>query len=738
MQRDTPIFAIDLDEIEPPRRARASPGCARRPRRCRRRRRAARLRQRAHRVAAALAVLRRLRRAEPPGGGGPPHGLHARGRPAPSAHRSGDHRPRHRRRRPRALGRQAIWPPRSAGRALAGFVEPGESLEEAVAREVDEESGVAVSEVTYISSQPWPFPANLMLGFHARWSGGEPTTRDAELEAVRWFTREEIVTAHAAPDLAVDARSSASRRAGIDFWLPPREAIARQLVAAWAGAVSVLVDGRRAAGRRAAARRPLGARRPERAPRVPRGSSPRRGVRRSRRRPLVPRPARGGPPPAARGCGSCRPPRALGPARRRPRRRLRRRLGHSAPPARGGRCAGAGWRTCGSSTAAWPPGTGELETGEVTPAPGDIVLTGGGMPTLGRRRGGGPRDRRRAARRPGARALPRRDRAVRPRPRPHPRRAQRARDRQPRSGRHATCRRRSCKARYEALGVRDGVEVGAYCGSGISAVQDIVALQLAGYDAALYPGSWSAWSSDPDRPVATGDVRRYSPRPHVERRERGGEHLRPRRAASRSRGSSRTASAPRPSRRARPARRGRRSTRAARARRSPPSRRRTASPPRRTARGWSSRRTPATVSTSSGRSERRSTTSASTSCSDGEVLGDLQRAHGRVGVRDDREVGALARDLRTADRGREVLVERDLALLLVDREVLDDEHRVVVADRGLQQALRVARVGGATTFSPGTWANQPSKLCECCAVSWLPAPFGVRMTSGQPASPPNM
>ena len=61
------------------------------------------------------------------------------------------------------------------------------------------------------------------------------------------------------------------------------------------------------------------------------------------------------------------------------------------------------------------------------------------------------------------------------------------------------------KARYEALGVRDGVEVGAYCGSGISAVQDIVALQLAGYDAVLYPGSWSAWSSDPDRPVATGE-----------------------------------------------------------------------------------------------------------------------------------------------------------------------------------------------------------------------------------------
>ena len=129
------------------------------------------------------------------------------------------------------LGRQAVWPPRRWS-ALAGFVEPGESLEEAVAREVDEEAGVEVSEVSYISSQPWPFPANLMLGFHARWTGGEPTTRDAELEAVRWFTRDELVLAHGAPDLpwTPDQREPP---AGIDFWLPPREAIARQLIAAW-------------------------------------------------------------------------------------------------------------------------------------------------------------------------------------------------------------------------------------------------------------------------------------------------------------------------------------------------------------------------------------------------------------------------------------------------------------------------------------------------------------------------
>jgi NAD+ diphosphatase len=131
------------------------------------------------------------------------------------------------------LGRQAIWPPKRWS-CLAGFVEPGESLEEAVAREVDEEAGLRVSEVSYVSSQPWPFPANLMLGFHARWAGGEPTTRDAELEAVRWFSRDEIVTAHAAPDLPWTP-DQAEPPEGIDFWLPPREAIARQLVAHWVG-----------------------------------------------------------------------------------------------------------------------------------------------------------------------------------------------------------------------------------------------------------------------------------------------------------------------------------------------------------------------------------------------------------------------------------------------------------------------------------------------------------------------
>ncbi len=115
------------------------------------------------------------------------------------------------------LGRQASWPP---GRysALAGFVEPGESLEEAVAREVLEESGVLVGPPRYVSSQPWPFPASLMLGFVAPWAGGEPHIGDQELEDVRWFAREEV-------EAALAGRGP--------LRLPPPLAIARRLVDGW-------------------------------------------------------------------------------------------------------------------------------------------------------------------------------------------------------------------------------------------------------------------------------------------------------------------------------------------------------------------------------------------------------------------------------------------------------------------------------------------------------------------------
>ena len=86
------------------------------------------------------------------------------------------------------LGRQASWPP---GRysTIAGFVEPGESLEDAVAREVLEETGVTVLESTYHSSQPWPFPSSLMIGFTARAAAESVPRADEELEDVRWFTR---------------------------------------------------------------------------------------------------------------------------------------------------------------------------------------------------------------------------------------------------------------------------------------------------------------------------------------------------------------------------------------------------------------------------------------------------------------------------------------------------------------------------------------------------------------------
>lgn len=90
------------------------------------------------------------------------------------------------------LGRQASWPP---GRysTVAGFVEPGEGLEDAVRREVAEETNVRVNQVRYHSSQPWPFPSSLMIGFTAQATNTDIRLNDGELEDARWFTRAELL-----------------------------------------------------------------------------------------------------------------------------------------------------------------------------------------------------------------------------------------------------------------------------------------------------------------------------------------------------------------------------------------------------------------------------------------------------------------------------------------------------------------------------------------------------------------
>jgi len=106
---------------------------------------------------------------------------------------------------------------------LAGFVEPGESLEEAVAREVFEEAGVSIRNPRYVASQPWPFPSSLMLGFLAEHAGGEPDARDDELEDARWFTRDELAAAVAGEG---------------DVHVPPPLAIARTLIDRWLAVAS--------------------------------------------------------------------------------------------------------------------------------------------------------------------------------------------------------------------------------------------------------------------------------------------------------------------------------------------------------------------------------------------------------------------------------------------------------------------------------------------------------------------
>jgi NAD+ diphosphatase len=115
------------------------------------------------------------------------------------------------------LGRNKNFPVPGMYSTLAGFVEPGESLEDAVAREVREETAIEVAAVHYHSSQPWPFPANIMLGFYAEAATTEIAVDYGELEDARWFERGWLAS-HADDDT---------------FRLPRRDSIARRLIGDW-------------------------------------------------------------------------------------------------------------------------------------------------------------------------------------------------------------------------------------------------------------------------------------------------------------------------------------------------------------------------------------------------------------------------------------------------------------------------------------------------------------------------
>ena len=120
------------------------------------------------------------------------------------------------------LGHQPVWPD---GRfsTFAGFLEPGETFEQCVAREVREESGVEVSEISYLGSQPWPFPASVMIAFSALTDNPDKATPDgSEITEVRWFSRDEL------------------RQGAQDgtLLLPPKISVARQMIEMWLGEVA--------------------------------------------------------------------------------------------------------------------------------------------------------------------------------------------------------------------------------------------------------------------------------------------------------------------------------------------------------------------------------------------------------------------------------------------------------------------------------------------------------------------
>ena len=117
------------------------------------------------------------------------------------------------------LGRQKVWPKHRFS-TFAGFVEPGESFENCVVREVGEEAGVQVSEINYLGSQPWPFPASLMIAFEAITNTPQLARPDGdEIEEIRWFTRADMKAAIADKSLI----------------LPLEISVARQMIKAWYG-----------------------------------------------------------------------------------------------------------------------------------------------------------------------------------------------------------------------------------------------------------------------------------------------------------------------------------------------------------------------------------------------------------------------------------------------------------------------------------------------------------------------
>jgi NAD+ diphosphatase len=119
------------------------------------------------------------------------------------------------------LGHSRRFPNATMYSTLAGFVEPGESLEEAVRREVQEETGVRVGEVLYHSSQPWPFPSSIMLGFHAEGLSEAIRVDPEELADARWFAADEV-----------------RRHEALGFSLPRVDSIARRLIEDWLDRVS--------------------------------------------------------------------------------------------------------------------------------------------------------------------------------------------------------------------------------------------------------------------------------------------------------------------------------------------------------------------------------------------------------------------------------------------------------------------------------------------------------------------